>query len=89
MIRLIYYAILAYAIYALFRFFLNLGQKSRAARPRPHGAPVSGVMVKDDVCNTYVPVEDALREVVDGQEHYFCSEECRTKFRDQRKSDRA
>jgi uncharacterized protein len=88
MIRLIYYAILAYAIYALFRFFLNLGQKSRAARSGPRGAPVSGVMVKDDVCNTYVPVEDALREVVEGQEHYFCSEECRTKFHAQRKAAR-
>jgi uncharacterized protein len=86
MLRFIYYAILAYALFLLIRFFQSLGRKNRA-RPQPRGgAPVSGVMVKDEVCDTYVPVENALREVVDGQERYFCSEECRKKFREQTKS---
>jgi uncharacterized protein len=85
MIRLIYYAILAYLIYLVIRFFQGLTARSRPPA-EPRGAPASGVMVKDEVCNTYVPVENALREVVDGKEHYFCSEECRTKFRERRKN---
>jgi YHS domain-containing protein len=38
-------------------------------------------MVKDEVCNTYIPKEEAIRELRDGQEHFYCSEECRRKSR--------
>lgn len=37
-------------------------------------------MVKDEICNTYIPEDEALKEVRNGQVHYFCSEECRKKF---------
>ncbi|MBC7360951.1 MAG: YHS domain-containing protein [Candidatus Aminicenantes bacterium] len=37
-------------------------------------------MVKDEICNTYIPEDEALKEVRNGQAHYFCSEECRKKF---------
>lgn len=37
-------------------------------------------MVKDEMCNTYLPKENALKIKVDGQEHYFCSKECRDRF---------
>ena len=36
-------------------------------------------MVKDEVCGTYVPRDEALTEVRGGVTHYFCSEECRRK----------
>jgi len=42
-------------------------------------------MVKDEVCNTYLPREDAIRENWDGKEFFFCSPECRGKFLEQRK----
>jgi YHS domain-containing protein len=38
-------------------------------------------MVKDEVCGTYIPREEALTEVRDGIEHFFCSEECRRKLK--------
>jgi YHS domain-containing protein len=43
-------------------------------------------MVKDEACNIYLPKEDAIREIIDGKEHFFCSHECRKKFLEQRKS---
>jgi len=86
MIRLIYYALLAYLIYSLVLFFRNLGRRGRAASSGPRSAPVSGRMVKDEACQTYLPVENALRDVIDGREYYFCSQECRQKFRDRMKS---
>ena len=56
--------------------------KVRAA-PAPAGPrPTSrlGVdLVKDRVCNTYVPRDRALRAVVEGREEYFCSGECRSR----------
>jgi YHS domain-containing protein len=42
-------------------------------------------MVKDEVCNTYLPREDAIREVIKGEEHFFCSNDCRQKFLEAKK----
>ena len=39
-----------------------------------------GEMVRDRVCNTFLPRAGALIERVDGETHYFCSEGCRMRF---------
>jgi YHS domain-containing protein len=42
-------------------------------------APPAGVpMVRDRVCDTFVPRERALSAMVNGHEEYFCSERCRS-----------
>lgn len=81
-IKVILYGLLFYLIYLLFRFFRTLGSASR--RPQtPKQA--SGLMVKDEVCNTYLPKEDTVKEVHEGKEYYFCSTSCRQKFLEQKK----
>jgi len=88
MIRLLFYALFAYAVYIVLRFFQNLG---RALRPDGTGRPqarLSGQMVKDEACNTYIPREEAIRETIDGTEHSFCSKECRKAFLESRKTGR-
>lgn len=82
MIRLIYYILIAYVIYIAVRFIQNLGKRIQAPKPKPR---LSGMMVKDEACNTYVPKEEALRDVIDGQEFFFCSKECRKNFLEQKK----
>jgi uncharacterized protein len=82
-IKVILYAFLAYTIFLVFRFFKAL---NKAARPQRTAKRVSGTMVKDEFCNTYLPKEDAIREVYKGKEYYFCSSECRQKFLEQKKS---
>jgi hypothetical protein len=42
-------------------------------------------MVRDRVCNTFLPRSQAIREVMSGQERYFCSIACRDRARDQLK----
>jgi YHS domain-containing protein len=37
-------------------------------------------LVKDPVCGTFVSPRTALSVTTAGSTHYFCSEECRTKF---------
>ena len=81
MIRLIYYLLLAWLIYAIIRFFQNLGRRTQSPRSKPR---LSGMMVKDEACNTYIPKEEAIRELIDGQEYFFCSKDCRKKFLEQR-----
>jgi len=83
--RLIFYAIVMYLIYAVIRFFQNAGKKSTASSRRDQ-AQIQGVMVKDEICNTYVPREEALREVREGKEYFFCSRECQQKFLERRKA---
>lgn len=67
-----YFAFLALRIYA--------GFKRMKAQVRGPAAPKArGLMVKDEVCGTYIPREEALTDMRDGIERYFCSEECRRK----------
>jgi hypothetical protein len=50
--------------------------RSPASAPRTKGR--LGVdLVKDSICNTYVPRDRAIRAVVRGREEHFCSAECR------------
>ncbi len=75
--RLILFAFVVYLAFLAIRIW------KLVTRPRRTGtAPrsIRGVMVKDEICNTYVPKEEALREVRDGREHFFCSKECRRRF---------
>jgi YHS domain-containing protein len=37
-------------------------------------------MVRDRVCNTFLPQSRALELEVGGERHYFCSESCRDRF---------
>jgi uncharacterized protein len=75
--RLIFIGSLLYFVYVVVRFFQSIGRAARNGRPP---AESRGKMVKDEVCDTYLPIEEAIREVRDGHEHYFCSDECRRKF---------
>lgn len=81
--RLIYWALIIYFIYIVWKFI-----RSPRKRPDPTQAPkkLPQMMVKDEVCNTYLPVEDALKEIHGGREYYFCSKDCRQKFLEGKKS---
>ncbi|MHB8054351.1 MAG: hypothetical protein ACYDH3_03795 [Candidatus Aminicenantales bacterium] len=85
MMRFLFYGLMAYLLYRLVSFFRKLGQTTQA--PPPPSSP-SGTMVKDEVCQTYLPREKALRDIIDGEERYFCSQECRQKCLEERKKNR-
>lgn len=75
--RIILVAFLVYLAFVVLRVYrLMTRGRGTATRPKPR---IQGEMVRDEVCNTYLPREDALREVRDGREVFFCSEECRRK----------
>jgi YHS domain-containing protein len=83
LMRIILYALLAYIVYKSIRFFQKLGQKSPSS---PKSKQISGLMVKDAICNTYLPQEDAIKEIQEGKEYFFCSKECCQKFLESRKT---
>jgi len=74
---------LGYLIFLIYRFFkVIIGARKTQNTPKK----ITGIMVKDELCNTYLPKEDAVREILDGKEYFFCSTECRQKFLETKKS---
>lgn len=49
----------------------------RSGAERPHVSGKAGALVRDRVCNTFLPRERALTALVAGHEEHFCSASCR------------
>jgi hypothetical protein len=45
--------------------------------PPPAGQVAAGELVRDRVCNTFLPRERALSITIGGREEHFCSAACR------------
>ena len=63
--------------------FGRTGNSNRVKGPFKQPPPVTDELVKDPVCKVYCPKKDALSLIRHGKIYYFCSEECRRKFREQ------
>ncbi len=87
MIRILLIGILLYLLYRLLKnvFTLPGGRESRRFRKAPSTERIKDEMVKDPVCQVYVPMREAVSKVIQGERHYFCSEECRNRFMEQQK----
>ena len=48
---------------------------------------IDGEMVKDPICQTYIPKAIAIRKNINGEIHYFCGDECASKFSEQHQSE--
>jgi len=77
-IKLLLYAILILIIArAFWRVVDGILDGARGSERRT--TPVQ--LVRDPVCGTYVAPGSALSLSTGGTTHYFCSEECRAKYR--------
>jgi YHS domain-containing protein len=79
-IRIVIIGILIYIIYRLL-----IGPRKSVAPGKQnlkggHGTAVDDVLVKDPVCNTYVPKGQALVLLHNRQTYHFCSDACRKTF---------
>ena len=57
------------------RFLVSLLR--RGGQGRPAAPAKGGALVRDRVCNTFLPRERALAARIDGREEHFCSASCR------------
>lgn len=75
--------ILIALIYLAYRALRSWFHNTMSLHP-PAGASgdraIDDEMIKDPMCNVYFPKRDGLRLHIDGQDIYFCSEQCRDKF---------
>ncbi len=75
--------LLGLALLALFWWLKRLLGRGRPPQTKGRGsaAPaLEGEMVRDRVCNTFLPRSKALSLQVGSQQEFFCSERCRDAF---------
>lgn len=83
--RILVWLALGLGLYLYIRSRIRrLAAAAANARPAPGPGPAArdgGVMVRDRVCDTYLPRDRALlHRGEDGSEHFFCSETCRRAY---------
>jgi YHS domain-containing protein len=83
LVRLIFPLLLVLFVSRLIRTIVEGLRSAYSSVSRPAAPTVSpgGELKKDPVCGTYVSAANSLSKKVDGQVVYFCSEECRKKYR--------
>jgi YHS domain-containing protein len=64
----------------IFKGFADLINPASSRDPEPR-IPTSDALKKDPVCGTFIGASTALHKTVGGATYYFCSTECRDKFR--------
>ncbi len=58
-----------------------LRRRRAPSRPQtPRADPDTARMVRDRICNTFLPEAKALMTHRDGQDHFFCSPACQRDF---------
>ena len=86
LIRLVFFCLLVYLFAKVVnKLFLKPGPDRGRVAPNPLFVNQSDgkvdEMVQDPVCKVYVPQREAQTAVISGETFYFCSRECREKFR--------
>ncbi|TNF46097.1 YHS domain-containing protein [bacterium] len=79
---LFFLLILAWAIRELLFGSGRRVPPSSSSKPGTRGNRTAGgeEMVKDPQCGVYMPRSAAVKKKIDGETHYFCSQECSEKF---------
>jgi YHS domain-containing protein len=73
--RILFYLLIGYGLYLLARMLLRKGPTPRVRRSEEVET------FQDPVCGVYVTRGDAVSAKMEGKWVYFCSTECREKYR--------
>jgi YHS domain-containing protein len=91
MIRALAYLIASVLVITVVRSIIGIVMKGFAdlfhppaasqTAPRSPAVPAGGELKKDPVCGTFISTATSIQKRVGGETYYFCSAECRDKFR--------
>jgi YHS domain-containing protein len=73
--------LLIFVARAFWRIFDGVLEAAGGTTRRGRSQAPAVKLVRDPVCGTHVAQRPALSVTAGGTTHYFCSEECRAKFR--------
>lgn len=69
------------AAFILYKLLTGDFKKKKEAKVKEkEDLAATGVMTKDPICGTYVPIDGDIRVKQGDKVHNFCSYECRDKF---------
>jgi YHS domain-containing protein len=77
MIKLILLVLFGFISYSIISGLLRPGKTRRPKNRTQNGE----TMVKDPQCGTYLPLSDAIKANINGQQLYFCSEKCLKEYK--------
>lgn len=83
-IRFLLPLFILFLVRAILRSIFASARSFSAAPSRPQEPPTvspGGELKKDPVCGTYVSTSGSISRTVNGQLVYFCSAQCRDKYR--------
>jgi YHS domain-containing protein len=78
--RFVFFAILCYLLYRLIKGMLLSAPKKPGGREKTGGPAIVDEMVIDPVCRVYIPKREAITARSQGENVYFCSQECMNKY---------
>jgi YHS domain-containing protein len=91
MVRALAYLIASVLVIGIVRSILGIVLKGFADLFHPPASgqrgpsapvvPAGGELKKDPVCGTFISTATAIQKRVGGEVYYFCSQECRDKFK--------
>ena len=88
--RLTALVLVAMTAYILIRGLIQTFMGSHQRKQRPDPAKFQGAdMVRDPVCESYIPKEGALSERILGDTYFFCSPLCARQFKKAKLSEKA
>ena len=80
MIRIILLAVVAYVFYrALKSWMFPNPDPSKSVAEKKAGA-IDDVMIKDPLCEAYFPKRNAVHYNDNGEDLYFCSDQCKDQY---------
>ena len=85
MIRFLIFAGLAYVGYRALKSVIGGGASKKVPSSDKSSGKIDDVMIKDPYCEAYFPKRDGVHYRHDGEDLYFCSEDCKAKFIEMKK----
>ena len=84
MIRLLIFFGLLYLLYRSLKTLLTGGGRRPSVGGQASGQ-IDDIMVQDPACGIYLPRNEAIKTKIAGQEHFFCSPECKQRYLESKK----
>ena len=78
--RLLIIIAVAYLAYRALKSWMLQNASTKKPVAGETAGEIDDVMVKDPFCQAYFPKRNGVRLKANGEDFYFCSQECRDKF---------
>ena len=85
MIRFLIFAGLAYVGYRALKSVIGGESSKKVPSSDRSSGKIDDVMIKDPFCEAYFPKRNGVHYKHNGEDLYFCSEDCKAKFIEMKK----